>query len=153
MVDEYEITSSTLMLEYYDEDKTKVYELTDEFIVNQNILTVMENSCSFYGSTFNGRVEASKKILNTNIKLPIVVEDVKKIIFFPTKAFYKSGCKWLSFNNIDKIERVYKSANVTRVYFCNGLVQDIEVSYEIIYRQFYNCMLLEKTLLLRQERA
>ena len=152
-MDEYEITSSTLMLEYFDENKTKIYEFNNDFIVNQNILTIIENSCSFYGSTLDGRIEASKKILNTNIKVPIVVEDVKKIIFFPTKASYRTGCKWISFSNIDKIEKVYKSNNLTRIYFCNGMTQDINISYEIIYRQFYNCMLLEKTLLLRQEKA
>ena len=152
-MDEYEINSSTLMLEYFDENKTKVYEFNDEFIVNQNILNIVENSCSFYGSTFDGRVEASKKILSTNIKLPIVIEDIKKIIFFPTKASYRTGCKWLSFNNIDKIEKVGKNNSMTRVFFCNGLVNDVNVSYEIIYRQIYNCMMLEKTLLLRQERA
>lgn len=152
-MDEYEITSSTLMLEYNDEKSTKVYEFNEEFIVNQNILDIVENSCSFYGSTLEGRVTASKKILKTNIKLPIVVEDIKKIIFFPTKASYRIGCKWLSFNNIDRIEKVGKSNNLTRIYFCNGLVNDVKVSYEIIYRQIYNCMLLEKTLLLRQENA
>ena len=152
-MDEYEITTSTLLLEYYDENKTKVYEFNDEFIVNQNILNIVENSCSFYGSTLEGRTDASKKILNTNIKVPIVVEDIKKIIFFPTKATYRIGCKWLSFNNIDKIEKVGKKNNLTRIFFCNGMVQDVNISYEIIYRQFYNCMLLEKTLLLRQERA
>lgn len=152
-MDEYEINSSTLMLEYYDENKTTVYELNDEFVVNQNILVIVENSCNFYGSTLNGRVEASKKILNTNIKLPIVVEDVKKIIFFPTSAAYRIGCKWLSFNNIDKIEKVHKNRNITRVYFSNGLINELNISYDIVYRQFYNCMLLEKTLLQRQENA
>lgn len=152
-MDEYEITSSTLMLEYYDEEKTKVYEFSESFIVNQNILNIIENSCNFYGSTFDGRVEASKKILSTNIKVPIVVEDVKKIIFFPTKASYRVGCKWLAFNNIDKIEKINNKSNLTRVYFCDGSFQDLKISYEIIYRQFYNCMLLEKTLLIRQENA
>lgn len=152
-MDEYEITSSTLMLESFDDNKTKVYEFNGDFIVNQNVLEIVENSCNFYGCTFEGRVEASKKILNTNIKLPIVVEDVKKILFFPTKASYRLGCKWLSYNNIDKIEKIGKSSNATRIYFCNGLVTEIKVSYEIIYRQIYNCMLLEKTLLLRQEKA
>ena len=152
-MEEYEITSSTLMLEYYDDNQTKIYEFNEEFIVNQNILNIIENSCNFYGSTFSGRVEASKKILNTNIKLPIVVEDLKKIIFFPTRASYRTGCKWLAFNNIDKIEKVPKNSNLTRVYFCDGSVQDLKISYDIIYRQFYNCMLLEKTLLSRQEKA
>lgn len=152
-MDEYEITSSTLMLEYHDEDKTKVYEFSDCFIVNQNILNIIENSCNFYGSNFDGRVEASKKILSTNIKVPIVVEDIKKIIFFPTKASYRVGCKWLAFNNIDKIEKINNKTNLTRVYFCDGSFQDLKISYEIIYRQFYNCMLLEKTLLVRQEKA
>ena len=77
---EYEINSSTLMLEYCSEFDTKVYEFNDEFIINQNILTIMENSCSFYGSSLDGRTQASKNILHTNIKVPVVVEDLKKII-------------------------------------------------------------------------
>ena len=153
MVDEYEITSSTLLLEYYDTNKTKVYELTDEFIVEQNILNIVENSCNFYGSSLEGRISASKKILGTNIKLPVVIEDVKKIIFFPTRANYQINCKWLSFNNIDRIEKIGKNNKLTRVFFCNGKYIDVKISYEIIYRQFYNCLLLEKTLLLRQESA
>lgn len=152
-MDEYEITSSTLMLEYYDENKTKVYEFTDEFIVNQNILNIVDNSCSFYGSTLDGRVEASKRILGTNIKVPVVVEDIKKIIFFPTRASNRDGCRWLSFNNLDKIERIEKNQGFTRVYFCNGTMFDIDNSYEIVQRQYYHCLSLEKTLLVRQEKA
>jgi len=152
-MDEYEITSSTLMLEYYDENKTRVYEFNEDFIVNQNILEIVENSCYFYGSTLEGRTEASKKILNTKVKVPIVVEDMKKIIFFPTKATYRSGCNWLSFNNIDKIERVNKNNSKVRIFFCNGLSYDFNISYDIVHRQLYNCLLLEKTLILRQENA
>jgi len=153
MVDEYEITSSTLMLEYYDENKTKVYEIDREFIVNVSLFEIISNSCDFYGSTFEGRIEASKKILSTNIKVPIVVEDLKKIIFFPTRATYRQGSRWISFNNIDKIEHVGRSNTLTRLCFCNGKMYDVEISYEIIHRQLYNCLTLEKTLLLRQERA
>lgn len=152
-MDEYEITSSTLMLEYYDEEKTKIYEFDKEFIVNDSLFNIISNSCNFYGSTYDGRVEASKKILNTNIKVPIVVEDLKKIIFFPTKAIYKTGSRWISFNNLDRIEHVGRNNSLTRLCFCNGKMYDIENSYEIIHRQLFNCLTLEKTLLIRQERA
>lgn len=152
-MDEYEISSSTIMLEYYDKNKTKVYELDKDFIVNDNLFNIVSNSCDFYGSSYEGRLEASKKILNTNIKLPVVVEDIKKIIFFPTRATNRIGSRWISFNNLDKIERIRKNNTLTRLYFCNGTSYDIEISYEIIHRQLFNCLQLEKTLLLRQERA
>ena len=48
-MDEYEITSSTLMLEYYDEEKTKIYEFDKEFIVNDSLFNIISNSCNFYG--------------------------------------------------------------------------------------------------------
>jgi len=153
MMDEYEITSSTLMLEYYDENKTKVYEFDKEFVVNDSLFNIISNSCNFYGSTYEGRLEASKKILNTNIKLPVVVEDLKKIIFFPTRATYRLGSRWISFNNLDRIEHVGRNSSLTRLCFCNGKMYDIEISYEIIHRQLFNCLTLEKTLLIRQERA
>lgn len=152
-MDEYEINSSTLMLEYYDENKTKVYEFDREFVVNDSLFNIISNSCNFYGSTYDGRLASSKKILNTNIKLPVVVEDIKKIIFFPTRATYRHGSRWISFNNLDRIERVRKNSSLTRICFCNNKAYDIEISYDIVYRQLFNCLTLEKTLLLRQERA
>ncbi len=150
MVYEYEITSSTLMLEYYNETSTKVYEVDREFVVKQTMKNIIFNSCNFYGCTYDGRIQASRKILNTNIKIPVVVEDIKKIIFFPTKAAYKDGSRWIAFNNLDKIE---KNGSQTKLYFCNGKNYIVDTSYEIIHRQLYNCLTLEKVLLLRQEKA
>lgn len=152
MVD-YEINSSTIMLEYCNENETKVYEFDKDFIVNDNLYNIVSNSCEFYGSTFKGRNEASKKILGTNIKVPIVIEDLKKIIYFPIRATYTTGNRWISFNNLDRIEKVSKNSSFTRLYFCNGSTYDVEISYEIIQRQLFNCLKLEKILLLRQERA
>lgn len=152
-MDEYDITTSTLMLEYCDENKTKVYEFDRDFIVNANLFEIISNSCNFYGSTYEGRLEASKKILKTNIKLPVVIEDVKKIIFFPTRATCRRGSCWISFNNLDRIEHVGRSNTSTKLCFCNGKSFDIDISYEIIHRQLFNCLNLEKILLLRQERA
>ena len=60
MVD-YEITSSTIMLEYYSENETKVYEFDKDFIVKDSLYNIVSNSCEFYGSSFNGRNEASKQ--------------------------------------------------------------------------------------------
>ena len=91
--------------------------------------------------------------MGTNIKVPIVIEDLKKIIYFPIRATYTTGNRWISFNNLDKIEKVSKNSPYTRLYFCNGSTYDVEISYEIIQRQLFNCLKLEKTLLLRQERA
>jgi len=152
MVD-YEITSSTIMLECCGENSTRVFEFDRDFIVDDSLYNIISNSCEFYGSSFNGRSEASKKILCTNIKVPIVVEDLKKILFFPIRATYTSGNRWISFNNLDRIEKVKKNGSVTRLHFCNGISYDVEISYEIIQRQLFNCLKLEKTLLLRQERA
>ena len=41
-MDEYEITSSTVMLEYYDENKTKVYEFVCIWTIFSSILFLKE---------------------------------------------------------------------------------------------------------------
>lgn len=146
--DSYLITSSTLMLKYINENKTRVYEKNKDFIVSENISEIIFNSCEFYGSNYVGRLCFSKSILNLKIKVPIVIEDNKKIIFFPTRAIYNKECIWISYNNLEKVE---KDVDDSLVHFYNGKSYKIMISSDIINRQFYNCLKLEKLLKIRQE--
>ena len=56
MLDSYEINNETLLIVPYDYGKSKVYEYDDEFIVNMIPLTIVKNSCMFFGSSFDGRI-------------------------------------------------------------------------------------------------
>ena len=51
---------------------------------------------------------------------------------------------WIN-NGNDKIEKVSKNSSYTRLYFCNGSTYDVEISYEIIQRQLFNCQNVNET--------
>ena len=141
--DNYLITSSTLMLKYINNKKTKIYEANKEFIVSENMSEIIFNSCQFYGSSYNGRLYFSKSILNLKIKVPIIIEDYRNIIFFPTRSIDNKDCIWISYNHLEKIT---KENDSTIVFFDNNKRYKIDISSDIINRQFYNCLKLEKLL-------
>ena len=70
---EYEINSDTLAIIPYQKGKSKILELNDEYIVNLTPYQVIENSCSYYGSSLNGRMNGARSILGSVYKIPVMV--------------------------------------------------------------------------------
>ena len=116
-MDSYEINKDTYAIVSVNEDVSKVLEKDDEYFINKNSYEVMEDSCSYYGSSCEGRVKGTKQILGSNYKVPIIVEETNEIIFFPTEAASSANCIWLSLNNIKSYE---KSNGFTKVVFNSG---------------------------------
>ncbi len=127
-MDKYEINNKTLALKP-KEDKTTVYEEDRIFTVNSTPHRIMEDSCTYYGSTLEGRKMGASRILNMSYKLPIMVEDSNNIIFFPTKSSRKKECIWISLNNI---KDYYQENDNMVVVFYNGKKLKIKESYKII---------------------
>lgn len=150
MLSEYLITTSTIMVKSIDNNSSMIYDLAGEYVSKMNTNNIIESSCYFYGSSYDARLNWSKEILNTKIKLPVVIEESKNIIFFPTRSISNDDCIWLSYNNIVRIER---NGNSSNVYFGDNRVYSIDVSYDILDRQMYNCLRLEKELLIRRNNA
>ena len=131
-MDKYEINDKTLALKM-KENKTVVYEEGSTFTINGITPNqIMEDSCTYYGSTLEGRKVGSSNVLNMSYKLPILVEDVNNIIFFPTKSPRKRDCVWLSLNNI---KDYYQENDKIVVVFNNGKKLKIKESYRIIDSQ------------------
>ena len=116
-MDSYEINKDTYAIVSVNDDISKVIEKEDEYFVNKNSYEVMEDSCSYYGSSCSGRIKGTKMILGSNYKVPIVVEETNEIIFFPTEAINSPNCIWLSLNNIKSYE---KCNGFTKVTFNSG---------------------------------
>lgn len=116
-MDSYEINKDTCAVMTIDEGVTKILEKDDEYFVNKNSYEVMEDSCSYYGSSCEGRVKGTKMILGSNYKVPIIIEETNEIIFFPTEAATNANCIWLSLNNIKSYE---KCNGFTKVIFESG---------------------------------
>lgn len=116
-MDSYEINKDTYAIVSVNEGISKVLEKDDEYFINKNSYEVMEDSCSYYGSSCEGRIKGTKQILGSNYKVPTVVEETNEIIFFPTEAAGNANCIWLSLNNIKSYER---SNGFTKVVFNSG---------------------------------
>ena len=102
----YEINEDTIAIIPLEYEKTKIIEKEKEYIIEKRAYEIMDESCKYYGSTYKGRLNAAKNILNCAYKLPILVEESQKIIFFPTKSSLEEDCCWLNFNYIKDVKKI-----------------------------------------------
>lgn len=111
----YELGNNTLAIIGLKNGKTRVIENDSDFIIGEHAYEVMENSCSYFGSSYQGRVDGSRKLLGCNYKVPIIVEESNELIFFPTASPITKCCGWFSLNSISSIEKKNNKANVTLI--------------------------------------
>jgi len=139
MINEYYINEDTLLLVPSSKNKTKIYDKEGIFEINNKISDVVEKSCNYYGSSFNGRCIGSKSILNMNYKLPIIMDSVKEIIMIPTSSPNSNDCYWLCLNNI---EDYYKKNNKIVIEFSNKMTYEMNNSYYTVENQILRATLL-----------
>ena len=147
-MNEYEINRKTLAIIPIGENKSKVIEVGEEFIVNCSPIKIVDNSCKFFGSSYEGRFYGTKTLTGITHKSPIIIEESKKIIFFPTKSPRLNTCIWLSFNNILNYIEKGKESIIT---FSCGKEIKLDISYSIIDNQVLRSTRLESVLSKRIE--
>ena len=142
-MEDYEINSNTLAL-ISKNDKTKVYETNRSFIVDKSANEIIEDSCSFFGSSLSGRQKGTASLIGVTYKCPIIIEESKNIIFFPTCSPRISSCSWISLNNIEN----YYSNGSGRVIikFKNGQKILLSSTFGIIENQILRSTRLESVL-------
>ena len=136
----YEINNETLAIIPYSDEKSKVLEVNDEYIVNETPYEIMENSCRYFGSSLEGRINGSKDMLGSVYKIPIMVEESQKLIFFPTEALNSPRVGFIAYKNI---KNVNKYGTKTVVEFKNGNDILINCPYFSMKNQIFRCNMLE----------
>jgi len=142
-MDSYEINTSTLAILPNGEETSKVIEKNNEYIVQLPAFTVMENSCEYFGSSYEGRVKGTKSALGISYKPPIVIEESRDIIFFPTTSPTSNRCSWISLKNIKSYERI---PGGVKIIFENNKEAIFPVSLESFENQLYRATRLESVL-------
>ncbi len=140
MQDTYEVTSATYAVLAINETLSRVIEREKEFIINKSTIDIIEDSCKYYGCTYEGRCEGTKNLLNYSYKLPIMIEESKSLIFFPTASPKYAKCSWISLHEIDKF---YKLGENTKILFKNGYNLVIDCSFETIENQLMRATRLD----------
>ncbi len=145
---DYEINEQTLALVPQGERHTRVYEVNNTFLVNKPITEVMEDSCQYFGSSLLGRQKGTTNLIGVSHKAPIIVEETKELIFFPTTSPRLTKCSWLS---LRQINRYYYRNKKMYVQFKNNTTIEVNVSYGVLDNQILRATRLESVLRNRKE--
>lgn len=145
----YEINRETLLILPIGKNESMVYELDGKFVVKMSPLSIIKNSCLFFGSSFDGRKDGIKNILGIDMKIPILIEESRNIIFFPTNNCINHNAIWVSFKNIIKYEKFNEFSTV--LYFHNHNKIKIDVKFNLIDNQYIRCIKLESLLNKRRD--
>lgn len=123
---DYEITFDTQVILPVENNSSRIIENNESYVINVPPMQVLEHSCEYFDSSFNGRKEGTKKLLGITHKSPIIVEESRKIIFFPTTSPDRIDCVWI---NLEKVNKYYKSSSKKSIIeFKNGDIIEFDVS-------------------------
>ena len=142
MQTQYEINDETIAILTIDKNYSEVYEMNDHYIVEQPSNKIMEDSCRYFGSSLEGRRKGTEYMIGVNYKAPIIVEESKEIIFFPTSST-RENSNWIG---LKYIKSYYRDGDVIFIVFENGTKIAIKTSYGIIDNQVLRATRLESAL-------
>lgn len=143
MIKEYEINIDTMAILPIEDEISKVYESDDEYIVTRNANKIVEENCKFYGSSYKGRCEGTKYLTGIKSKFPIVIDESRNIIFFPTNSIRNNNNCWIALN---KIKEYNKSITGCEITFTNDRKLSLDVSLYSIDNQYYRATMLKSKL-------
>lgn len=142
-MEEYEINSSTLAIVPMGENISKVYEEEDEYIVQKSANSIIKDSCEFYGSSYDGRCIGTKSLTGIKTKYPIIIEESRNIIFFPTSSTRTKQSTWIALN---KIKNYNKKSYYSQVLFKNEEKIDLNISFYSLENQIVRATMLKSKL-------
>lgn len=139
MVEEYYINEDTLLLVPCGKNRTKIYDVNGTYYIKKPIFEVVDESCQYYGSSYGGRYIGAKKLLEMEYKLPIILDEVKEVVVFPTCSPRQKNCMWININNI---ENYNKFKNNSTIKFTNGFSYELNISVNCLENQILRATLL-----------
>ena len=102
-----------------------------------NSLQFLNDLCIKHGSTYKGRIDACKRLLNINQKVPLLISELTLEIWFPILSAKNKNNIWLNYNEILSYKGIEN--NKTIIKFKNGYRYEIEYNSRIIKNQMMRC--------------
>ena len=140
---DYIINSSTIAIIPIKRNMTKIIEKDNNFIIKENSMKIIENSCRYFGSSYSGRHIGTKNLTGINYKSPIIIEESRNIIYFPTTSPRDINCAWIC---LSYINNYIKKDNKIEVLFENGENYTFNMSYGSFDNQYLRATKLESIL-------
>ncbi|MEA3322267.1 MAG: competence protein ComK [Bacillota bacterium] len=126
---DYEINGFTMAIIPFEIEGnlySKVLEEEGEIYVSLPPIKIIEDSCNFYGSSFEGRKQGTKGISGYTHKPPIVIDPMNDIFFFPTASPTNDNCIWISLHYA--YEYKHSASGNTKVMFPNNIMVEFPIS-------------------------
>ena len=144
----YYINRGTCAIVPIDNEVSQVIELDNSYIVNKSTKAIIDESCRYFGSSYQGRCEGSKKMLNMNYKLPIIIDEFNNLIFFPTSSPRFGQCVWISLNNIKTYIKYEKGSKI--IFNCEKELV-LDNSYYSLENQIFRSAMLDSLIRRRKK--
>ncbi len=146
IIEEYEINSSTAIvmpMEYGTKIFSRVYELEEETISPFKPFDLVKESCYGFGSNYEGRKAATKKLIGATHKVPIAISPL--IYLFPTASPENPQCAWVAHDHVLDYKKG-KINGTTIVKFQNNRYILLHISTRSFENQLIRTMMLKSKL-------
>lgn len=137
----YEINEGTLAILPLDVYRSKVLEDEVEYVIEENPYQIMDDSCRYFGSSYKGRKEGARSILGEGYKIPILVEDGRNIVFFPTVSPSAHDCIWIASKKIKCTKYIDELSS--KIIFDNSKEIEVPISKRSLDNQLLRATRLE----------
>ncbi|MBM7647586.1 competence protein ComK [Bacillus ectoiniformans] len=137
----YVITPQTMLVEprpYGTKIYSWVIEEDTSFLLPVKPTILIKQSCLAYGSTYEGRRDATKLVSSLATKTPILIEGM---YLFPTLSPANRECIWVSLNHID--HSVSNGMKHTDLLFKNGVRRTLALSNRSFQSQIKKTMMFQ----------
>ena len=139
-MENYEINSKTMAIIPITDSVSHIIEEDQDFFINQNTFDIVDKSCKYFGSSYQGRHIGTISMLGISYKTPILVEETQNIIVFPTLTPKNEKCCWILLNHIKNYK---KNNNNSMIIFKNGYELNLDISYGSLENQIFRSTMLE----------
>ena len=141
----YEINKNTLAIIAITNGISKVYEKDKTLYVYSPTIKIIDDSCKFFGSSYEGRFCGTKALTGITYKSPIIIEESRNIIFFPTNSTRSKQTSWIALN---KIKKIYKNkSDKSYIIFNNDKKLNLNISLYSLENQYCRAIMLKSKLL------
>ncbi len=143
----YEINVNTQAIIPINENKSKIIEENRTLIVNETPMKIIERSCRYFGSSYQGRFLGTKNLIGVSHKAPIIIEETREIIFFPTNSPRQNSCVWISLKHLENYKKTDQNSIIK---FYSGNLLTLDISYGMLDNQVLRATRLESVLRFRK---
>lgn len=142
MQNEYEINEETMAILKIDDCSSEIFEVNEHYLISKSSNKIMEDSCRYFGSTLDGRRKGTEYMIGVSYKAPVIVEESKELIFFPTSNARENG-NWIG---LKYIKSYYRDGENLVLVFQNDEKINLDISYGILDNQVMRATRLESAL-------